>query len=258
MPGRSLTNALRRIARRGEEQPPQAPDPYALTLESYEQRILERTLPHSLTSRPRILALVDAVRYVVQRGIPGDFAECGVWRGGSIVAMILTLQELGFDDRDIWLYDTFEGMTEPTEHDTSKLEVSALESWKEAEGTGDPAWPQFFNNELFNEDIVRQNVLSTGYPEERLHFVRGKVEDTIPGSIPQQLALLRLDTDWYESTKHELVHLYPRLSQGGVLVIDDYGHWEGARRAVDEYFASEAEQPLLSRIDYTGRIGVKH
>jgi hypothetical protein len=105
---------------------------------------------------------------------------------------------------------------------------------------------------------VRETLLSTGYAPGRLHFVTGPVEDTLPERAPERLALLRLDTDWYESTRHELEHLYPRLVDGGVLIIDDYGHWEGARRAVEEYFSTSARPLLLGRIDYTGRIAVKH
>jgi hypothetical protein len=90
-----------------------------------------------------------------------------------------------------------------------------------------------------------------------VNLVKGPVESTIPATIPDQLAILRLDTDWYESTKHELDHLYPRLVSGGILIIDDYGHWQGARQAVDEYFARQNLKPLLSRIDYTCRIMIK-
>jgi hypothetical protein len=104
---------------------------------------------------------------------------------------------------------------------------------------------------------VRAALLSTGYPAERVHLVEGRVEDTLPAAAPDAIALLRLDTDWYAGTKHELETLYPRLSPGGVLILDDYGHYEGARRAVDEYFADAGGRPLLSRIDYTGRVGVK-
>jgi hypothetical protein len=75
--------------------------------------------------------------------------------------------------------------------------------------------------------------------------------------LPEQIAVLRLDTDFYESTRHELRHLYPRLVHGGVLIIDDYGHWAGARKAVDEYIAEEGIRLLLNRIDYTGRIAIK-
>ena len=106
-------------------------------------------------------------------------------------------------------------------------------------------------------DEVRRNLASTGYPSDRLHFIRGRVEDTIPASAPESIALLRLDTDWYESTRHELTHLYPRLVRGGVLIIDDYGHWQGARQATDEYFSVLGSPVLLHRIDYTGRIAVK-
>jgi O-methyltransferase len=251
-----LGSVMRRL-RRSPKEAPAVEDSRLATLTPVERSIIEQTLPHSITSRERIVAVMDAVRYVVDRDIPGGLAECGVWRGGSIMAMILTLQDLGRDDRDLYLYDTFEGMTPPTEADGQLEGKHALEIWNEAEGTEDRAWGHFFNPEIFNEDVVRENVLGTGYPAERVHFVRGKVEDTLPGQAPDEVALLRLDTDWYESTKHELVHLYPRLSDRGVLIIDDYGHWKGSRKAVDEYFAGDATPILLNRIDYTGRIGVK-
>ena len=111
--------------------------------------------------------------------------------------------------------------------------------------------------DVYGIDQVRETVLGSGYPESRVHLVAGPVEETIPGEAPSSIALMRLDTDWYESTKHELHHLYPRLQAAGVLLIDDYGHWEGARRAVDEYFADNPPRPLLGRIDYTGRVAVK-
>ena len=223
-----------------------------------DRAIIERALPFTMTGVARLQALVDAVRYCVRRDVPGDFAECGVWRGGSVLAMLLTLEQLGVDDRDVYLFDTFEGMTEPTEDDTSPLDPPALETWNEAQERAAQPWSEMFNSEFFNEDDVRRTVTSTGYPPERIHFVRGRVEDTVPGNAPDALALLRLDTDWYESTRHEMEHLYPRLSGGGVLIVDDYGHWEGARRAVDEYFAATGALPLLNRIDYTARIAVKH
>ena len=223
-----------------------------------ERRLIEPVLPFTLTSVERLEALVDAVRYCVRRGLPGAFAECGVWRGGSVMAMILTLQEQGVTDRDIHLYDTFEGMTAPTQHDVSSFDGSALEVWEDAHAEGRRPWAELFSPDTFSEDGVREALVATGYPEARLHLVRGPVEETLPGHAPEQLALLRLDTDWYESTRHEMTHLYPRLTDGGVLIIDDYGHWEGAARAVEEHFAEHPPAPLLNRIDYTGRIAVKH
>jgi hypothetical protein len=100
-------------------------------------------------------------------------------------------------------------------------------------------------------------VLGVGYPEERIHFVPGRVEETLPQNAPKDIALLRLDTDWYASTKHELQHLYPRLVPGGVLIVDDYGYWQGARQAVDEYLSENGLALLLNRIDHTARIAVK-
>jgi O-methyltransferase len=231
-------------------------DPSPTIADERDQRIVSSAQPYTMTSPERLLALIDAVRHCVRRDIPGAFVECGVWRGGSVLAMILTLQELGVANRDIYLFDTFEGMTEPTEHDQSQFDRPALETWRQA-GDERP-WGEVFGPETFNEQSVRETLLGTGYPAERLHFVRGSVEVTIPAGAPEMIALLRLDTDWYESTRHELEHLYPSVSDGGVLIVDDYGHWEGARRAVDEYFAREARPILLNRIDYTGRIAIKH
>lgn len=211
-----------------------------------------------MTGPIRLLALVDAVRYCVARNVPGAFAECGVWRGGSVLAMILTLQDLGRADRDIYLYDTFEGMTEPSQHDVSKFEAPALTAWTKAErGDELPEWGHLLVPGTFTEDAVRAVLTDTGYPADRLHFVRGPVEQTLPHHAPESLALLRLDTDWYESTRHELVHLFPRLEPGGVLIVDDYGHWEGARRAVDEYLEMSNQPLLLHRIDYAARAAVK-
>jgi O-methyltransferase len=223
-----------------------------------DREIIARARPFTMTSDERLQALIDAVRYCEQRGVAGAFAECGVWRGGSVLTMILVLQGLGVDDRDIHLFDTFEGMTAPTEEDTSPLDPPALETWAEAQESGERAWSELFSHEVFDEAAVRELLVSTGYPSERLHFARGPVEQTLPEAAPERLALLRLDTDWYESTRHELEQLWPRLSDGGVLIVDDYGHWEGARRAVDEFFATSAAPVLLSRIDYTGRIAIKH
>ena len=215
--------------------------------------IFRAVSPFTMTSPERVHELVNAVRYVVGRGIDGDFVECGVWRGGSAMAMALTLMELGRSDRDLHLYDTFEGMSAPTAADISI--------------DGKPADTKFRDRQLSVDssdwcrspiDEVQANLATTGYPAERLHFIKGKVEDTIPDAMPAgPIGILRLDTDWYESTRHELEHLYPQLVQGGVLIIDDYGHWEGARKAVDEYLAALGLTLFLGRVDSTARIAIK-
>jgi hypothetical protein len=248
---RRLRTALRREPARPE------PEPSLDMLSAADRGIVERALPYTLTGVARLQAVVDAVRYCVARELPGAFAECGVWRGGSVLAMILTLQELGRADRDLYLYDTFEGMTAPTELDVSSLDPPALSTWNEAQARGETAWPEFFDPALTGERAVSELLAATGYPAERLHLVRGPVEETLPARAPDRLALLRLDTDWYASTRHELEQLYPRLVREGVLIVDDYGHWEGARKAVDEYFDRHAPAPLLQRVDYTCRMAVK-
>jgi len=227
------------------------------SLSDLDRAIVERVLPYTMTSVARLQALIDCVRHVVRRELPGDFAECGVWRGGSVLAMVHTLQELGVSDRDVHLFDTFEGMTAPTEHDVSEHEQPALSTWREAEQARSTPWGELFDSATFSEAGVRQTLLATGYPAERLHLVRGAVEQTLPARAPEELALLRLDTDWYASTRHELHHLYPRLVVGAPLLIDDYGHWGGCRQAVDEYFSTCVPPVLLQRIDYTGRLAIK-
>jgi O-methyltransferase len=252
-----MRSVLRRF-RRGDASPPgpSAADPLAGATPA-DRAILEQALPFTMTGVARMQALIDAVRYVVDRGLPGALAECGVWRGGSVLAMLLTLRDLGVSDRDVFLYDTFEGMTAPTEHDVSEHDPPALDTWRAAQVQGERAWPEMFAANVFSESGVRETVARAGYPAERIHFAKGPVEETLPGTLPGPLALLRLDTDWYESTRHELVHLYPLLVAGGVLIVDDYGHWQGAAQAVDEYFAAHPPAPLLQRIDYTGRLAVK-
>ena len=215
-----------------------------------EHKIMLAAKPFTMTSVERMAALIKAVTYVTQNGIAGDIAECGVWRGGSMMTVALTLLAHGDRSRSLYLFDTFEGMSSPSRDDKSLDGVSAdVQLERDPQGTGVWCYASL-------ED-VRANILSTGYPEEKIHLIKGKVEDTIPRHIPSSLSLLRLDTDWYESTKHELRHLYPLLNTKGILIIDDYGHWQGAKKAVDEYFAELGVKVYLHRIDYTGRILVK-
>lgn len=254
---RTLWRRLRGTS--GAAQRPSAEQRRATVVASPEDHaIVARVRGLTMTHPVRVHALLDAVEYVVRRRVPGAFAECGVWRGGSVMAMLLKLRQLGDASRSVYLYDTFEGMTEPSAHDTSAFESPAQETWRQARAEGGRGWDALFDPATFNESAVRDALRGTGYPESLLHLVRGPVEQTIPARIPDQIALLRLDTDWYESTRHELEHLYPRLVSGGVLIIDDYGHWDGCRRAVDEYFGRDpAAAPLLQRIDYTARLAIK-
>jgi O-methyltransferase len=207
----------------------------------------------TMTSIERMHALWSAVRYVCAAGIPGDIVECGVWRGGSMMLAAQTLTEAGDVARGLWLYDTFEGMTAPGAADVQAMSGRAAEDILsgEAKSGENPFWA------IANRQLVEANMARTGYPQRNLHFIEGRVEDTIPAVVPGAVSILRLDTDWYESTRHELTHLWPRLSKGGVLIVDDYGYWQGARRAVDEHLASLIDPPMLARVDFTGRVAVK-
>jgi O-methyltransferase len=208
--------------------------------------LCEAVRPYTLTSPERIAALREAVRYVVRAEVPGAIVECGVWRGGSMLVVLRTLLELGVDDRDLYLFDTFTHMPHPGPEDVDLFGTPAADAYEAASAA------EAFRYLPLEE--VRAVLEGTGYPPARLHFVPGLIEDTIPAEAPEQIALCRLDTDWYRSTAHEMAHLYPRLPRGGVLLIDDYGNFMGAKKAVDEYFATHGPPVLLQRIDFTGRL----
>jgi O-methyltransferase len=220
-------------------------------MESEFREIAEKCKGYHLQSIPRLYALYQALCYIEKNKIGGAIAECGVYKGASQMVSGWVLKNRNSFHRDLYLYDTFDGWPEPGEKDRrcgdersvpEIVEDNKKIDWK---GIG------------VSMDRVRKNLLQTGYPEEKMIFVKGKVEETIPGTVPEKIALLRLDTDWYESTIHELKHLFPRLSPGGVLIIDDYGHWKGAKDAVDQYFSENKISMMLHRIDYTGRAGIK-
>jgi O-methyltransferase len=204
----------------------------------------------TMTGHPKVHFLTEAVRYVVRNDIPGAMLECGVWRGGSMLAVAHSLQRLGVTDRDLYLFDTFTGMSEPTERDVHLTVGKSAEDILVDRDSGGPIW------RIATLEDVQEGFAEIDYPAERIHYVPGKVEDTIPGEAPDQIAILRLDTDWYESTKHELAHLYSRLAPGGVLIIDDYGSWQGSKDATDEFLLETGEPLMLTRVA-RGRVAIK-
>lgn len=214
--------------------------------------IYKKVEAYTMTSKERVFSAIEAARFITKNNIAGDIVECGVWKGGSTMAILEILKKAGDTSRDVYLYDTFEGMSAPTDNDKTSDDASAAELLQtDTNKEKNLVWAYSPLEE------VKANVAKTGYDAKRIHFVKGKVEDTIPTTLPGKIALLRLDTDWYESTKHELEHLYPLLVKGGVLIIDDYGFWQGARKAVDEYIAAHNIPLLLNRIDETGRVAIK-
>ena len=214
-----------------------------------ERAILTKIKSITMTSTSRLSGIALAMRYIRANGIEGDVVECGVWAGGSIAAAAL----LGANDnipRKYWLFDTFEGMTRPSMHDPKEAQDGYLKM-KHSNDDGSN-WCEV------NEGQVRKNLIDAGVDVSTCIFVAGDVGKTLAEErLPTKIALLRLDTDWYESTLIELEILFPKLASGGVLIIDDYGHWEGARKAVEEYFDQQEVKPLLIPLDYTGRICIK-
>ncbi|MBL9123214.1 MAG: class I SAM-dependent methyltransferase [Planctomycetaceae bacterium] len=190
----------------------------------------------TLTSVEKQYALYNAVDYLTRAKIPGDIAECGVWRGGSSMICALTLLKDGDTSRHLHLFDTYEGMPDSTEKDVFLDGKSTIPKGALCAGI----------------DIVQENMFRTGYPREKMHFIKGMVEETLPQAAPERLALLRLDTDFHDSTYHALVHLYPRLVPGGVLVLDDFGSMQGARDAVLNYLRENNFNILIHRIERLG------
>ena len=229
-------------------------DKYPIDIPKETIRIYEEVEPYTATSLERVNALLQSVVYITENNIDGEIVECGVWKGGSCMAVALKLMELDQKTREIWLYDTFEGMTEPTSHD---VEIETGKKGKELLEGIDKNTDKYNMWAYAPKDIVIDNMKKTRYPIDNIKYITGKVEKTLKERKPKKIALLRLDTDWYESTKAELEELYPYVVNGGIIIIDDYGHFEGAKRAVDEYFKKEDDKPLLNRIDYTGRLIIK-
>ena len=248
-----MKSAIKKLIRKlGYELVRSDSDSRLADFDDFHREIIRRVGAYTITTPERIHALVESVRHCVRHRVPGAMVECGVFKGGSMMAVALTLLAEGVRDRDLYLFDTFAGMPQPGEKDVDLWGRKAQEQFADMRISDDSS--HWVNCSLAN---VRRVMATTGYPEERIHYVQGLVEQTIPQNAPADISLLRLDTDWYQSTLHELVHLYPRLAANGILLVDDYGHFAGAREAVDEYIQNNGITAFLNRIDYTGRLMLK-
>jgi O-methyltransferase len=175
---------------------------------------------------------------VIQHDIKGDLVECGCALGGSAALMALTQRRVG-GLRPLWLFDTFEGLPAPTADDPD-YEIADL-----------------FTGTCQASVADVQNLFDRLQVAKDLHLIKGLFRDTLPGAEVQQIALLHIDGDWYDSVKTCLENLYDKVTPGGVIQLDDYGYWKGARKAVDEFLEKRGIRALLKRVDYSGRSLVK-
>lgn len=224
--------------------------PYDMEINFKE--IYDKTNNFTMASLNQNYTMYKATEYVINNNIPGDIIECGVWKGGNMMISAYTLLKLRNVERNLYLFDTYEGMSKPSKKDIRLYDNKpASEISKIYEKNDFEKW------DYASLEEVKRNLYSTNYPQEKILFIKGKVEDTIPKTIPEKISILRLDTDFYESTYHELVHLYPKLSINGVLIIDDYGYWKGQKEAVDQYFKEHNIHHFLIRLGDQGRMAIK-
>lgn len=193
---------------------------------------------YSMISKERFMENIKAVEYIEKNNIKGCIIEIGVWKGGSILSMMLASQLYSNVPREFHLYDTFEGMTLSSEADKDINNISAQHLINQ-----NPFLKCISGLEEVQNNIRRHCQIKAEY----------HVGDILKNKfVPNQIAILRLDTDWYESTKYELDTFYDSVSPGGVILIDDYGHWQGCKKAVDEFLEKHPEITLYTT-DYTGR-----
>lgn len=248
----SLTRPLREKLRKKVEPITLFPPEFSKSEKDFVNYVYTRRL--TMVGPSRLFSVVTAVRHSIRHEVAGDFVECGVWRGGASLLAALLIRDLG-SSLAVRMFDTFEGMSTPSDHDVeiqSGKRAAEFHSLKQLGTHNEWAYASL--------EEVKQHFSEAGIDEAQAIFVKGKVEDTlrIPANVPGRISTLRLDTDWFESTRVELEILYPRLGIGGALLLDDYGYWEGARRAVDEYFQGLGPKaPMLNIVDAEGRVAIK-
>lgn len=194
------------------------------------QRLLRLVRPYTLSDRLRLATLYGLAREVEADGVPGDIVECGVYRGGSAAVLAAALGQM--TERRLWLFDTFEGLPAPSEEDGELAQ-------------------SFEGMFAASVEILREVIGKVGFPWKQLKLRKGLFQDTLRQGLPERIALLHIDADWYESTLLTLRALYPRVSLGGIVVIDDFGYWEGARKAFFTFCREEGAEPLLERVGDT-------
>lgn len=219
-----------------------------IEINKYEKTLIKKCLQYSMTNFERMWSLIQSFHHVKQESLIGDFVECGIWKGGNIILLKKLLQKFNVKKK-IYCFDTFEGMTKPTSYDSNYNEKSAQIMYDEHKKKK-IGFAECSLNEVKKNLIKNANI-------DNIFFIKGKVEDTLNNkkNLPKKISILRLDTDFYESTKIELEILFPRLVKGGILIIDDYGFWKGARKAVDDYFGDYRQ--FFHYVDHSCRLLIK-
>jgi hypothetical protein len=202
-------------------------------------RLYRQVRKLTMVSNARLRGLHRAVKHVVAAGVPGDIVECGTARGGSAALMGLTLKQLGVRDRRLWVFDTYEGLPAPTADDPD-FEIAV----------------SYTGSCLGSLDDVTASFRQLGIDDLSV-FVKGLFQDTLPTTTVGRIAVLHIDGDWYESVKVCLDTLYDKVSDHGVIQLDDFGFWKGARKAVEEFFAERRISPRLLKLDHSGRQFIK-
>ena len=219
-----------------------------IEVNNYEKKLINKCLQYSMTNFERMWSLIQSFHHVRQESLVGDFVECGVWKGGNIILLKKLIEKFNMK-KNIYGFDTFEGMVEPSFYDVNYNNKSAKKMFDEHK-----------KNEIgfamCSLDDVKRNI-KKNTKTDNIFLIKGKVEDTLKNKrkLPKKISILRLDTDFYESTKIELEILFPRLVKGGVLIVDDYGFWKGAKKAVDEYFCDYRQ--FMHYVDHSCRLLIK-
>ena len=223
---------------------------FPVEIKEEEKEIIKLSSKYTMTDTITMWALIQSIKNVIQNKIDGDFVECGVWKGGNLI-LCQKYFDLQHIKKKIYGFDTFEGMVEPKEIDIDYRSIPASEMYSLFKSDGEKS-----NLACCSLDEVNNNIIET-VPKNNIKLIKGRVENTLleEKNLPEKISILRLDTDWYESTKIELEVLYPRLMSGGFLIIDDYGHFKGCRKAVDEYFKDN--MPYLHYVNYSCRLIIK-
>ncbi|MBI3551715.1 MAG: class I SAM-dependent methyltransferase [Elusimicrobia bacterium] len=233
-------------------------------LEDEARRLIEKVRPYTMLPDERLITLYQQVVHCESAGVPGDFVECGVWKGGAVALMALANLKRGAARRSIHLFDAFTQICEPDKAvDGAKAVRQAREFGRGGSAEGRMRPLEGFYDSMGgpgtlegNKDLLERQVR---YDPAFLHYHRGWFQETMPQDAPKigRIAILRLDGDWYASTKVCLEHLYDKVVKGGFVVVDDYGCYEGCRKAVDEFRSERKIADYLHHIDADGRYWLK-